>query len=192
MTHYTGEAVIPRPSLECERTVMGKEKKAAIIEETVQVVSFQVGSEEYGLDINTVAEVLRPPKITPLPRMPQFVEGVINLRGAIIPVVDMRKRFELSGIKNDPKKMRLMITRGAVAASPRAGHQLLGLVVDGVQEVLTLPKKHIESAPEAARGAHADFIAGMGKVGNRLIILLDITTILSREERAALVEAGRE
>lgn len=171
---------------------MGKEKKAAIIEETVQVVSFQVGSEEYGLDINTVAEVLRPPKITPLPRMPQFVEGVINLRGAIIPVVDMRKRFELSGIKNDPKKMRLMITRGAVAASPRAGHQLLGLIVDGVQEVLTLPKKHIESAPEAARGVHADFITGMGKVGNRLIILLDITTILSREERAALAEAGGE
>lgn len=186
------ERIVHRPSLECERTVMGKEKKAAIIEETVQVVSFQVGSEEYGLDINTVAEVLRPPRITPLPRMPQFVEGVINLRGAIIPVVDMRKRFELSGIKNDPKKMRLMITRGAVAASPRAGHQLLGLVVDGVQEVLTLPKKHIESAPEAARGAHADFITGMGKVGNRLIILLDITTILSREERAALVEAGRE
>jgi len=171
---------------------MGKEKKVAVIEETVQVVSFQVGPEEYGLDINSVAEVLRPLKITPLPRMPRFVEGVINLRGAIIPVVDMRKRFELSEIKNDSKKMRMMIAKNAVAASPGAGHQLLGLVVDSVQDVITIPKKHIESAPEAAKGTHADFITGMGKVGSRLIILLDITTILSREERAALAEAGRE
>jgi purine-binding chemotaxis protein CheW len=169
---------------------MGKEKKVAVIEEAVQVVSFQVGLEEYGLDISSVAEVLRPLKITPLPRMPRFVEGVINLRGAIIPVVDMRKRFELSEIKNEPKKMRMMITKNAVAASPGTGHHLLGLVVDNVQEVITIPKKHIESAPEAAKGVHADFITGMGKVGNRLIILLDITTILSREERAALAEAG--
>jgi purine-binding chemotaxis protein CheW len=102
----------------------------------------------------------------------------------------MRKRFELSEIKNEPKKMRMMITKNAVAASPGTGHHLLGLVVDNVQEVITIPKKHIESAPEAAKGVHADFITGMGKVGNRLIILLDITTILSREERAALAEAG--
>jgi purine-binding chemotaxis protein CheW len=169
---------------------MGKEKKVAVIEETVQVVSFQVGQEEYGLDINAVAEVLRPLKITPLPRMPQFVEGVINLRGTIIPVVDMRKRFELSEIKNEPKKMRMMITKNAVTTSPGSGRQLLGLVVDSVQEVITLQKNHIESAPEAAKGVHADFITGMGKVDNRLIILLDITTILSREERAALAEAG--
>jgi purine-binding chemotaxis protein CheW len=169
---------------------MVKEKKNEAVEETVQVVSFQVGSEEFGLDINAVAEVVRPLKITPLPRMPQFVEGVINLRGTIIPVVDMRKRFELSEIKNEPKKMRMMITKNAVAAHPGAGRQLLGLVVDSVQEVITLQKKQIESAPEAAKGVHADFIAGMGKVDNRLIILLDITTILSREERAALAEAG--
>ena len=169
---------------------MGKEKRGAVIEETVQVVSFQVGSEEYGLDINSVAEVVRPLKITPLPRMPQFVEGVINLRGMIIPVVDMRKRFELSEIKNEPKKMRMMITKNAVAGPPGSGRQLLGLVVDSVQEVVTLQKKSIESAPEAAKGVHADFITGMGKVDNRLIILLDITTILSREERAALAEAG--
>lgn len=169
---------------------MGKEKKGAVIEETVQIVSFRVGSEEYGLNINVVAEVVRPLKITPLPRMPRFVEGVINLRGVIIPVVDMRKRFELSEIKNEPKKMRMMITRDAVSVSPDTGHHLLGIVVDSVHEVISLPKKNIESAPEAAKGAHADFITGMGKVGDRLIILLDITTILSREERAALAEAG--
>ncbi len=169
---------------------MGKEKKVAVIEETVQIVSFRVGSEEYGLPIHSVAEVVRPLKITPLPRMPRFVEGVINLRGVIMPVVDMRKRFELSEINNEPKKMRMMITRGAVDASTDTGYHLLGLVVDGVNEVISLPKKHIESAPEAAKGAHADFITGMGKVDNRLVILLDITTILSREERAALAEAG--
>ena len=75
------------------KTGIGKEKKAAVTEEVVQIVTFHVGEEEYGLDIGPVAEVIRPFKITPLPRMPEFVEGVINLRGSIIPIVDMRRRL---------------------------------------------------------------------------------------------------
>ncbi len=172
------------------KTGIGKEKKAVVTEEVVQIVTFQVGEEEYGLDIGSVAEVLRPFKITPLPRMPEFVEGVINLRGTIIPLVDMRRRFELATAGSDPKRMRMMITKGAVSGEQGAGHRLLGLLVDGVREVLTVPKKQIEAAPEAARGTNADFVIGMGKMGDRLIILLDITRILSREERAALAEAG--
>ena len=83
----------------------------------------------------------------------------------------------------------MMITRGAVSGEQGAGRRLLGLLVDGVREVLAVPKKQIEAAPEAARGTNADFVIGMGKMGDRLIILLDITRILSREERAALAEA---
>jgi purine-binding chemotaxis protein CheW len=166
-----------------------KNNKQAAVEEIVQFVTFLVGVEEYGLPIEAITEVVRPLKITPLPKMPAFVEGVINLRGIIIPVVDLRRRFDLSEIKNDPRKMRMIITRGAVQGA--AGNRnLLGLVVDGVDEVIYIPKKEIDAAPPAATGKNADFITGMGKIADRLIILLDISRILSQQERTALVEAG--
>jgi purine-binding chemotaxis protein CheW len=84
----------------------------------------------------------------------------------------------------------MMITRGAVHGAAGNGRELLGLVVDGVNEVIHISKKDIEAAPEAAMGTSADFITGMGKVADRLIILLDITRILSQQERVALAEAG--
>lgn len=167
-----------------------KEKKTAAAEDTVQLVTFRVGAEEYGLDINFISEVVRPLKITPLPKMPAFIEGVINLRNAIIPIVDLRNRFELRTINNDRRKMRMIITRGAVHGTTGASRDLLGLVVDSVDEVIHVPKKDIDPAPEAATGTNADFITGMGKVGERLIILLDIARILSQQERVALAEAG--
>jgi purine-binding chemotaxis protein CheW len=167
-----------------------KAKQVIAADETLQLVTFQVGTEEYGLEINSITEIVRPHRITPLPRMPEFIEGVINLRGTIIPIVDLRKRFALATIHDNPRKMRMMITRGAVNGAAGTGRKPLGLVVDGVNEVLHVPKKDIEPAPEAATGASADFITGMGKVADRLIILLDITRILSQQERAALAEAG--
>lgn len=168
-----------------------KNYKAVLVEESVQLVTFQVGAEEYGLDIGAITEVIRPLRITPLPKMPVFVEGVINLRGTIIPVVDLRRRFELKTVKNDSRRMRMIITRGAAPGAGAVSQGLLGLVVDSVEEVVHVPKKNIDPAPSAATGGNADFITGMGKLGERLIILLDITRILSRQERTALAEAGR-
>lgn len=84
----------------------------------------------------------------------------------------------------------MMITRGAAHGAAGNGKKLLGLVVDGVNEVIHVPKKNIEAAPDAAMGVSSDFITGMGKVADRLIILLDITRILSQQERIALGEAG--
>lgn len=167
-----------------------KDGKAAVIEETMQVVTFQVCGDECGLAISSITEVVRPLKITPLPRMPKFVEGVINLRGVIIPIVDLRKRFALAKISDDHRSMRMIITKGAVPGASGAGKELLGLVVDSVNEVLQVPEKDIAPPPPAAIGEHADFITGMGKVGDRIIILLDIARILSQQERRALVEAG--
>jgi purine-binding chemotaxis protein CheW len=169
-----------------------KDKKTAVVEDTVQIVTFRVGAEEYGLDIGAITEVIRPLKITPLPRMPQFIEGVINLRGAIIPVIDLRKRFALEKIVDNPRAMRMVITRGAVAGGPGPDKGLLGLLVDSVHEVLHLRKKDIEPAPQAATGEFADFITGMGKAGERLIILLDIPKVLSQQERAALEKAEHD
>jgi len=162
----------------------------ATTDDTMQLVTFQVGAEEYGLDIRSIAEVVRPLKITPLPRMPEFVEGVVNLRGVIIPIVDLRKRFGLEVAPGSAKKARMLITRGAVRGPGSAGGDLLGLVVDGVREVLHIPRQQIDPTPAAARGLQADFIGGVGKVGDRLVILVDITKILSRQEREALAEAG--
>lgn len=169
-----------------------RERKTAVVEDAVQIVTFLVGAEEYGLDITFISEVVRPLKVTPLPQMPEFVEGVINLRGVIIPIVDLRKRFALAKIIDNRRTIRMMITQGAVPGAPGEEKGLLGLVVDTVDEVLYIPKKDIEPAPPAATGEHVDFITGMGKVGDRLIILLDITRILSQQERSALAEAGRE
>jgi purine-binding chemotaxis protein CheW len=161
-----------------------------VADETVQIVTFQVGTEQYGLEINSITEIVRPLRITPLPRMQEFIEGVVNLRGTIIPIVDLRKRFAQATIHDDPRKLRMMITRGAVHGAAGNGKKLLGLVVDGVNEVIHVPKKDIEAAPGAATGASSDFITGMGKVADRLIILLDITRILSQQESVALAEAG--
>jgi purine-binding chemotaxis protein CheW len=167
-----------------------KDKKTAASEDAMQIVTFQVGSEEYGLDIRFITEVVRPLKITPLPRMPEFVEGVINLRGVIIPIVDLRRRFALEKSADNRRTLRMMITRGASPGGAGGGRELLGLVVDRVDEVMHVPNNDIERAPEAATGEQVDFLTGMAKVGDRLIIMLDITKILSQQERSALAEAG--
>ena len=173
------------------KSMLSKEKKDAKVDDVVQLVTFTVGGEEYGVDIRLISEAVRPLKITPLPRMPEFIEGVVNLRGVIIPIVDLRKRFALFPIVDNPRKMRMLITKGAIpGATGEKPEALLGLVVDGMQEVLHVPGKDIEPAPEAAKGQYAGFITGMGKVGDRLIILIDITKILSQQERSALAEAG--
>lgn len=166
-----------------------KDRKTAVAEELAQIVTFHVGEEEFGLDIGAITEAIRPLPITPLPRMPQFVEGVINLRGVIIPVVDLRKRFGLTEIRNNPRKMRMIIIRGAVEGQ-RGPQKPLALVVDSVREVLHIPLRQIEPAPAAATGEQAGFIGGVAKAMDRLIIIVDITKILSGEERTALAEAG--
>lgn len=166
-----------------------KDRKTVVVDDAVQFVTFRVGDEEYGVDIRCITEVVRPLKITPLPRMPEFIEGVVNLRGVLIPIVDLRKRFALVRIVDKTKKMRMLITKGAIPGASEAGGELLGLVVDSVQEVLQVPGQDIKPAPEAAKGQHAGFITGMGRVGDRLLILIDITKILSQQERSALAEA---
>lgn len=160
-----------------------KQIKAEVVEKTLQIVTFAVGSEEYGLDISSITEVIRLLPVTPLPHMPPLVEGVVNLRGALIPVVDLRKRFGFPARKDANRAARMLIIRGAAAG-------LLGLAVDGVREVLLISASSIAQPPEAATGRKADFIAGVAKVADRLVVLVDVGKILSREERVSLTEAG--
>lgn len=166
-----------------------KHKKEAPAEAIAEIVTFQVGAESFGLDISAITEVIRPLRVTSLPHMPKFVQGVINLRDAIIPVVDLRERFGLAEVRNNPRTMRMIITRGALPGAG-TGARPLGLVVDSVQDVLQVPARSIGPAPEGAMGERAGFISGVARVADRLIILLDIGRILNREERSVLAEAG--
>jgi purine-binding chemotaxis protein CheW len=160
------------------------------VSDTLQIVTFSVGDEEFGLDINAITEAIRPLTVTALPHMPPFIEGVINLRETIIPVVDLRKRFGLPGGRSDSRKTRMVITKGALPAGANGVPALLGLVVDGVREVMHIPRIQVDSAPAAATGRGAEFIAGVARSAGRLVILIDISKILSRDERTALAEAG--
>lgn len=152
-------------------------KKDFDSKEVLQLVTFRLGNEEFSLDILRVQEIIRHMDLTRVPRTPDFVEGVINLRGRVIPVLDLRKRFGL------PTEERTNETRIIVVD---VDNRTVGLKVDAVSEVLRLPSDTVEPPPSIVTGAESEYIKGVGKLDNRLIILLDVSKILSRSERDAL------
>lgn len=139
-------------------------------EEVFQVVSFEVGAEEYAVDILEVQEIIRMVEITEVPKAPHFVEGVINLRGKVIPIVDLRLRFGL------PIVERTKDTRIVVVDVARI---ILGFIVDSVSEVLRIPSSLIESPPNGKQGG-SEFYKGVGRVEGRLLILLDLNRLLGQ------------
>jgi purine-binding chemotaxis protein CheW len=151
--------------------------------DTTQVVSFKLGSEEYGVDIAQVQEINRMVAVTHVPRAPQFMEGVINLRGQLIPIIDLRSRFGMPRAEHT-KNTRIVVTE--------IGAKRVGMVVDSVSEVLRLPVEHIEPAPEMITGVDTEYIRGVGKIEDRLIILLDLAKIISGAEKRELESAEAE
>jgi purine-binding chemotaxis protein CheW len=145
--------------------------------DTIQVVSFKLGSEEYGVDIAQVQEINRMVAVTHVPRAPQFMEGVINLRGQLIPIIDLRARFGMPRAEHT-KSTRIVVTE--------IGAKRVGMVVDSVSEVLRLPTDQIEDAPEMITGVDTEYIRGVGKIEDRLIILLDLAKIISGSEKREL------
>ena len=131
----------------------------------LQVVVFDLGDERYGLDIAAVYEIIRHQPITAVPRSPVFVEGVINLRGRIIPVIDLRERFGMEDTE-PTKASRIVVCE---AAGTR-----VGLIVDAVSEVLMIQGDAIEPTPEVAAGDDARALRGIARLGERLVILLDL------------------
>ena len=148
----------------------------------VQLVTFMLGAEEYGVPISQIQEIDRLAKITKVPKAAEFIEGITNLRGEVIPVLDTRKRFGLEVKPPDDRSRIMIVDLGGVKT---------GLVVDSVREVLNLARKDIAPPPEAiGSGIDQQFISGIGKVdaGKRMIVLLDVERILSRQEHAHLSE----
>ncbi len=139
-------------------------------------LTFVLGTEFYGIDIQFVREIIGMQSITRVPDVPGFIKGVINLRGKVIPVMDVRTRFNMESRAYDDRTCIIVI---------HVGDWLVGLVVDTVSEVLDIPEADIEPPPEAFGHRQDHFIAGMGKVGNEVRMLLDAQKLLGRAASAA-------
>ncbi len=141
--------------------------------ELLQLVSFKIGDEEFGVDILSVQEINRMSQITKVPNTPEFIEGVINLRGRIIPVIDLRVKLGMIR-KEHSKNTRIVVVE--------LKGQTIGFIVDEVSEVLRIPKEITEAPPDMVGGVNSDYITSIGKLEDRLLILLDLEKILSTSE----------
>jgi purine-binding chemotaxis protein CheW len=138
-----------------------------------QLVVFDLANEVYGVDIAVVREIIRMQPVTKVPGAPAFVEGVINLRGKVIPVIDLRKRFGLSA-SGYTKESRISVVE--------IDQHDIGLIVDGVSEVLRVPASAVEPPSSVITSIEASYLRGIAKLDDRLVILLDLNQILNRVE----------
>src|ERR671937_1812199 len=146
-----------------------------------QLVVFQLGAELYGVEISRVHEIIRLQAVTRVPRAPSFVEGVINLRGKVIPVVHLRRRFGLPTAEH---------TRSSRIVVVELSDHVVGIIVDGVSEVLRVNTATIEPPSPVVAGIDSEYLHGIAKLPERLVILLDLDRVLAREERSALAAAA--
>ncbi|MCP4609869.1 MAG: purine-binding chemotaxis protein CheW [Planctomycetes bacterium] len=159
----------------------------AIMEKTGKYLTFALGPEEYGLEILKVREIIGHMEITAVPQTPHYVQGVINLRGQVIPVVDLRAKFGME-VAEVTEETCIIV----VETSQHNRKFSTGIVVDHVQEVLDIAGEDIEEAPEFGSAVNTDFILGMGKIGESVKILLDIDRVLAGEDFSSLADDPTE
>lgn len=156
------------------------------LEQMRELVSFRIGREDFGVDILMVQEIIRLPDVTPIPNAPGFILGVINLRGRIIPVVDLRLRLMIPGNvpEQDSRKTRILIVE--------LGNHVTGFIVDTVTGILRVPTGEIEPTPDlVASTIDVEYIQGVIKLPDRLIVLLDFLKILKPQEKRGLDDFQR-
>ena len=144
------------------------------LDELIQLVSFRLDQEEFGVDILKVQEINRMVEITKVPQAPHYCEGVINLRGKVIPVIDLRKKFEMDSHEHD-KNTRIVVCD--------VDGNVTGMIVDEVEEVLRIPRSTIEEAPRVVTTVNSEYINGVAKLDERLLIFLDISRIAGEVNR---------
>ncbi|MCE5313388.1 MAG: chemotaxis protein CheW [Armatimonadota bacterium] len=152
---------------------MNSETNDVVVDDCEQLVVFGLADEYYGVDIGSVNTIIRMQEITAIPKVAQFVEGVINLRGTIIPVINLRKRFGLPMGE---------LTKAARIVVVEAAGQMIGMTVDAVAETLRLPVDSIEPPSPVISSVDSDYLRGVGKQENRLVILLDLDKVLTAKE----------
>ena len=149
----------------------------------LHMVGFSVGNEEFCVDILKVQEIIRMVAITAMPNAPDYVEGVINLRGKVIPVIDFRKRFHIfDGTEADSQSKRIVVVS--------INNATIGLVVDKVSQVLKMTADQISPTPTVAKGYDAEAIIGVGRIGEKLLIILDLERIFSEGELSDMADAA--
>jgi len=146
--------------------------------ELMQIVSFHVGGEEFGLDILRVQEIIRPQDLTRVPNLPEFVEGVINLRGNVIPVIALRKCFGFDA-SDHSKQTRIVVVE--------VNSGVLGFVVDSVSEVLRIPGSTVEPPPKLGK-VEREYISGVAKLEGRLLLLFDVDKLMNASEQQACAD----
>ena len=155
-------------------------------EPAMQCLTFLLGEEAFALDIRSVREIIQHGQMTPVPLMPNFVRGVINLRGAVVPVIDLHARFSRPAAEIGKK------TCIVIFDSMRDGERVeLGLMVDAVSEDIDIAASDIEPPPNFGASVRRDFIRGMGKVGSRFVIILDPDKAFDVTDMASLCEASQ-
>ena len=148
-----------------------------VLRQEVQLACFRIGSELYALDIMRIKEIIRPQKLTPIPKAPSFIEGVINLRGVVIPVADLRKRFD-QPISEANRKNRIVVCS--------LSDRIIGLMVDEVTEVKRFGRQEIAPAPQFIDGPEANYFLGVARRDEDLIMLIDLEKVLSSDEKIEL------
>jgi purine-binding chemotaxis protein CheW len=167
------EMPVPAHSVSFFTAPAREERKTA--EATEHLATFFLAGEEYGVDVRLVQEIIRVSEITQVPRAPTFVKGVINLRGRIVPVVDLKRKLGLGEVDEDARPSRILVAK--------LKERLVGLLVDGANQVLKVPVAVIEPAPEEVVAIDANYIRGVAKLEKRLIILMDLSKVLFPELR---------
>ena len=154
------------------------------VEKTATYLTFMLGDEIFAVDVRNVREVLDNTAITKVPRTPDFMRGVINLRGSVVPVVDMRLKFGMTATEQTVNTCIIIIE-----VTRSDGQAVLGALVDSVKEVINLEQDQIEPAPNIGTNIRSEFIKGMGKQDDHFIIILDADRVLSEDELSMMQEA---
>ena len=151
-------------------------------EDTLQLVTFKIDQEEFGVEILKVHEIIRMMEITKIPNSPDFVKGVINLRGKIIPIVSLRQKFGIRLDDEESNNLRIVVIE--------LNSIVVGFMVDSVSEVLKIEKNIIEPPPEVLSGVDSTYITGVAKLEDRLLILLDLEKLLTSKEKDIIKKTG--
>jgi purine-binding chemotaxis protein CheW len=161
-------------------STLEKSRMTLKMQDYLQVVSFTLGAEEYAIEITKVKEIILVEGITRVPQLPAYIEGIINLRGMVIPVVDLRKRFGVGGSTFD-EHTRIVVTR--------IGAAIVGMIVDAVSRVMKIPKANIQPPPDTIACLAGEYLVGVARLDDRMQLLLDIEKVLRLDETAGLLPA---